>query len=110
VNEYIFGRILYGTVSPLIVVRRVERGYARPDSREPSGFEDGITNPKNIDKKREIDRFVFVHCSDAEPAWCVNGTVAENRRRRARTQDEPPAAERTGLHRDARRSPSHLSP
>ena len=45
VNEYIFGRLYYGTVHPSIEVQRVERGYARPDSREPSGFEDGISNP-----------------------------------------------------------------
>ena len=54
VNEYIFGRLYYGGVHPGITVRRLERGYSRPDSREPSGFEDGLSNPKTggVDRKR----------------------------------------------------------
>src|SRR5690606_1070675 len=45
VNEYVFSLLYYGRVHEKIRVKRVERGYARPDSREPSGFEDGLTNP-----------------------------------------------------------------
>jgi deferrochelatase/peroxidase EfeB len=84
VNEYILGRVLYGTVSPLVVVRRVERGYARPDSREPSGFEDGITNPKNLADDRRLDRFVFVRRGDPEPDWCADGTYMAYRKVRRR--------------------------
>jgi deferrochelatase/peroxidase EfeB len=84
VNEYILGLVLYGNISPLIAVRRVERGYARPDSREPSGFEDGITNPKNLNAKGELDGLVFVHRGDPEPAWCVDGTYLAYRKIRRR--------------------------
>lgn len=103
VNEYIFGRILYGNVSPLIAVRRVERGYARPDSREPSGFEDGITNRKNLDAKRALDRTVFVHPGDAEPAWCTDGCYMAYRKIRRRLKDffqlaEPKQEDIFGVH------------
>jgi deferrochelatase/peroxidase EfeB len=84
VNEYILGLILYGNVDPNIVVRRVERGYARPDSREPSGFEDGITNPKNLSVDRQLDEFVFVRDGDPEPDWCVGGTYLAYRKIRRR--------------------------
>jgi deferrochelatase/peroxidase EfeB len=84
VNEYIFGLIYYGNVHPEIVVRRVERGYARPDSREPSGFEDGITNPKNLRSERQIDEFVYVRAGDTEPDWCVDGTYLAYRKIRRR--------------------------
>src|SRR5262249_52584961 len=84
VNEYILGLLLYGNVHPKIAVRRVERGYARPDSREPSGFEDGISNPKNLAERREIDELVFVHEGDVEPDWCIGGTYLAYRKVRRR--------------------------
>jgi deferrochelatase/peroxidase EfeB len=84
VNEYIFGRLYYGGVHAGISVRRVERGYARPDSREPSGFEDGISNPKGGPPAEEMRHFVYVGEEDAEPAWCVNGTYLAYRKIRRR--------------------------
>ena len=84
VNEYIFSRIYYGTVHPGIVARRVERGYSRPDSREPSGFEDGITNPKNLSGGNLLDQFVFVREGDPEPEWCVDGSYLAYRKIRRR--------------------------
>jgi len=84
VNEYIFGRLYYGGVHPGIAVRKVERGYARPDSREPSGFEDGISNPKELPPDREMRKFVYVHEEDDEPAWCVGGTYMAYRKIRRR--------------------------
>lgn len=73
VNEYIFGKIYYGGVHPGIVVRRVERGYARPDNREPSGFEDGLSNPRDLPPDYPMRRFVYVREGDGEPAWCTDG-------------------------------------
>jgi deferrochelatase/peroxidase EfeB len=84
VDEYIFGRIYYGGVHPDLIVKRVERGYARPDSREPSGFEDGITNPKNLPTDPHLDDLVFVHEGDQEPEWCVAGTYLAYRKIRRR--------------------------
>jgi deferrochelatase/peroxidase EfeB len=87
VNEYIFGRLYYRSVHPGLVVRTVERGYARPDSREPSGFEDGLTNPRDLstrDRERSMHELVYVRADDDEPAWCVNGTYLAYRKIRRR--------------------------
>lgn len=84
VNEYVFGRIYYGGVHPGIAVRRVERGYARPDSREPSGFEDGLTNPHGGPPDFEMEGLVWVRPEDDEPAWCVDGTYLAYRKIRRR--------------------------
>jgi deferrochelatase/peroxidase EfeB len=84
VNEFIFGWLYYGNVHTGISVRRVERGYARPDSREPSGFEDGVTNPKNLAAWPQMDELVFVHRGDPEPDWCVGGTYLGYRKIRRR--------------------------
>ena len=73
VNEYIFGKIYYGGVHPGIAVRRVERGYARPDNREPSGFEDGLSNPRDLPPDYPMRGFVYVREGDGEPAWCTDG-------------------------------------
>ena len=84
VNEYIFGRLFYGSVNPGLRVRAVERGYARPDSREPSGFEDGITNPREVPGPSSMHGFVYVQPSDGEPDWCVGGTYLAYRKIRRR--------------------------
>lgn len=84
VNEYIFGRLHYGSVHPDIRVRSVERGYARPDSREPSGFEDGISNPRDGSGTSPMHEFVYVRAEDGEPAWCTNGTYLAYRKIRRR--------------------------
>lgn len=73
VNEYIFGKIYYGGVHPKIAVRSVERGYARPDNREPSGFEDGLSNPRDVPPDYEMRQLVYVREGDGEPAWCTDG-------------------------------------
>lgn len=85
VNEYIFGKIYYGGVHPRIAVRSVERGYARPDNREPSGFEDGLTNPRDVPPDYEMRRFVYVRDGDGEPAWCTDGTYLGYRKIGRRT-------------------------
>lgn len=84
VNEYIFGKLYYGGVHRGILVRRVERGYARPDSREPSGFEDGLSNPKDLPPDYPMRHFVYVHQEDNEPDWCTNGTYLGYRKIRRR--------------------------
>lgn len=84
VNEYIFGRLYYGGVHPGIVVRRLERGYARPDSREPSGFEDGLSNPKAGASAERAEDFVYVQRGDDEPDWCLNGSYLAYRKIRRR--------------------------
>jgi deferrochelatase/peroxidase EfeB len=84
VNEYIFGRLYYGRVHPGIAVRRVERGYARPDSREPSGFEDGLTNPRDLPPDYPVRQLVYVAEHDEEPAWCRHGTYLGYRKIRRR--------------------------
>ncbi|MCA1441980.1 Dyp-type peroxidase [Ensifer sp. IC4062] len=83
VNEYIFGLLHYGNVHPGIRVRSAERGYARPDSREPSGFEDGISNPKGS----ELHRLVYVRDGDGEPDWCTGGTYLAYRKIRRRLRN-----------------------
>jgi deferrochelatase/peroxidase EfeB len=84
VNEYIFGRLYYGGVHPGIAVRRLERGYSRPDSREPSGFEDGISNPKTGATAESAESFVYVGPGDEEPSWCLDGTYLAYRKIRRR--------------------------
>jgi deferrochelatase/peroxidase EfeB len=84
VNEYIFGRLYYGGVHPGIVVRRVERGYARPDTREPSGFEDGLSNPRDLPPDYPMRQLVYVDGRDEEPDWCTDGTYLGYRKIRRR--------------------------
>lgn len=84
VNEYIFGKIFYGGVHRGIIVRGVERGYARPDSREPSGFEDGLSNPKDLPPDYPMRHFVYIREGDNEPDWCTNGTYLGYRKIRRR--------------------------
>ncbi len=83
-NEYIFGKLYYGGVHPGLVVRYVERGYARPDNREPSGFEDGLTNPRDLPPDYPMRHFVYVGRGDEEPEWCTNGTYLGYRKIRRR--------------------------
>jgi deferrochelatase/peroxidase EfeB len=85
VNEYILGRLLYGAV-PHLKVRGVERGYARPDSREPSGFEDGLTNPKGGAPGSPMEAAVFIGPNDPEPDWCVGGAYLAYRKVRRRLE------------------------
>jgi deferrochelatase/peroxidase EfeB len=84
VNEYIFGLLYYGRVIPRLVVRSVEHGYARPDNREPSGFEDGLSNPRDLPPNSPMKRFVYVRPGDPEPRWCINGTYLAYRKIRRR--------------------------
>jgi deferrochelatase/peroxidase EfeB len=74
VNEYLFGLLYYGNVHPSIVVQTLERGYARPDSREPGGFEDGSSNPRDAPHDSPMHHFVYVEQGDDEPDWCIHGT------------------------------------
>lgn len=74
VNEYILGKLFYKGVHPGIEIRRVDRGYSRPDNREPSGFEDGLTNPTDQTPQHLLRHLVYVQPTDGEPDWCVNGT------------------------------------
>lgn len=84
VNEFIFGWMHHGNVHPGLRIRQVERGYARPDSREPSGFEDGISNPRNLSPAMQMNRLVYVTSADNEPGWCVDGTYLAYRKIRRR--------------------------
>lgn len=79
VNEYVFGKLYYATDFPGLSVKNVEKGYARPDGREPSGFEDGITNPK-LGGRDSLESYVYVGSNDNEPEWCVNGTYLAYRK------------------------------
>ncbi len=87
VNEYLFGLLFYGRVYPGIKVREVERGYARPDSREPGGFEDGSTNPRGGALDSPMNHFVYVNEGDDEPEWCVHGTYLAYRKIRRQLAD-----------------------
>jgi deferrochelatase/peroxidase EfeB len=78
VNEWVLGLLLYKT--PEIRVRAVERGYSRPDSREPSGFEDGGTNPIGGSGHSEMEKLVYVEAADQEPTWCIDGTYLAYRK------------------------------
>lgn len=84
VNEYFFSLLYYGRVHDKIKVQRVERGYARPDSREPSGFEDGLTNPTQTLAAPDAAGAVFITTADQEPAWCTAGTYMAYRKIRRR--------------------------
>ncbi|HZQ44644.1 MAG TPA: Dyp-type peroxidase [Acidobacteriaceae bacterium] len=74
VNEYLMGLLYYGNIHPLIKVVSVERGYARPDAHEPSGFEDGSSNPRGSEPGSDMHRSVYIQHEDDEPGWCVGGT------------------------------------
>lgn len=80
VNEYLFGLLYYGNVHQGIKVKALERGYARPDSREPGGFEDGSSNPKGGGPNSPMNHFVYITPGDDEPEWCVNGTYLAYRK------------------------------
>ena len=84
VNEYIFGRLYYGGVHPGIEVRGVERGYARPDTHEPSGFEDGPSNPRDLPPDYPMHQLVYVDGRDEEPELCTDGTYLGYRKIRRR--------------------------
>lgn len=87
VNEYLFGLLYYGHVHPGIKVRQLERGYARPDSREPGGFEDGSTNPRGGAPHSPMNNFVYIDQGDDEPEWCVHGTYLAYRKIRRQLVD-----------------------
>lgn len=80
INEYLVSLLLYGKIHKEIAVRRLERGYARPDSKEPSGFEDGISNPRDLSPDSQMWNRVYVAAGDEEPSWCVNGTYLAYRK------------------------------
>lgn len=80
VNEYLFGLLYYGNVHHGIRVRNLERGYARPDSREPGGFEDGSSNPKGGGTNSPMNNFVYITHGDDEPEWCIDGTYLAYRK------------------------------
>jgi|SRR5580704_4509303 deferrochelatase/peroxidase EfeB len=80
VNEYLLGLLYYGIVHKGIKVIAVERGYARPDSREPGGFEDGSSNPRGGAPNSKMNHFVYVAQGDDEPEWCVDGTYLAYRK------------------------------
>lgn len=84
VNEYLVSLLMYGHIHPGIRLQHVERGYARPDSREPSGFEDGISNPKGTPPDDPLRSLVFVQKGDTEPEWCEHGTYLAFRKIRRR--------------------------
>lgn len=68
-------------------MRTLERGYARPDSREPSGFEDGSSNPRDSKVDSPMHRFVYVDEGDDEPDWCMRGTYLAYRKIQRRLKD-----------------------
>jgi len=80
VNEYLFGLLYYGNVHQGIRVRSLERGYNRPDGREPSGFEDGSSNPKGGAPNFPMNHLVYVDQGDDEPEWCLHGTYLAYRK------------------------------
>jgi deferrochelatase/peroxidase EfeB len=87
VNEYLCGLLYYGKVHPGIQLKSIERGYARPDSREPGGFEDGSSNPRDGIEHSAMHHFVYVKDGDDEPAWCRNGTYLAYRKIQRRLRD-----------------------
>jgi deferrochelatase/peroxidase EfeB len=74
-------------VHPDIAVKTLERGYARPDGREPGGFEDGSSNPRDGQPHSPMHRFVYVTEGDDEPEWCVHGTYLAYRKIQRRLKD-----------------------
>jgi deferrochelatase/peroxidase EfeB len=87
VNEYLTSLLYYGGVHPQITVVSVERGYARPDAHEPSGFEDGSSNPRGDAPGSEMWRAVYIKPGDDEPAWCAGGTYLAYRKIQRRMRD-----------------------
>ena len=87
VNEYLMGLLYYGNVHPQIKVVAVERGYARPDAHEPSGFEDGSSNPRGSAPDSDMHRAVYIQPGDDEPAWCAGGTYLAYRKIQRRMRE-----------------------
>ncbi|NJO34804.1 MAG: hypothetical protein HC869_18490, partial [Rhodospirillales bacterium] len=52
--------------------------------REPSGFEDGGTNPRQVPGPSSMHSFVYVGSEDGEPDWCIGGTYLAYRKIRRR--------------------------
>jgi deferrochelatase/peroxidase EfeB len=80
INEYLFGLLYYGNVHRGIRVQNLERGYTRPDTREPGGFEDGSSNPRGGAPNSSMNRFVYIDQGDDEPEWCEHGTYLAYRK------------------------------
>ncbi len=56
-----------------------------PTAREPSGFEDGLTNPRVGGAVPDnAEQFVYVQPGDDEPDWCVHGSYLAYRKIRRR--------------------------
>jgi deferrochelatase/peroxidase EfeB len=87
VNEYLMGLLYYGNVHPDIKVVTVERGYARPDAHEPSGFEDGSSNPRGSAPGSDMHRAVYIQPGDDEPVWCAGGTYLAYRKIQRRMRE-----------------------
>lgn len=71
VNKLYAKRTGSAEVKNVFVVKSVEQGFGRPDTREFLRFNDGIDNLRaNIDLEKLV--FVDEHCG--EPAWCIGGS------------------------------------
>ena len=73
VNSAVARRLMRGRFKGRILVRSVEQGFSRADTREWLGFDDGVSNLRSWPDD-SLTRLGFVHDQDAEPAWCVNGS------------------------------------
>jgi deferrochelatase/peroxidase EfeB len=62
-----------GSKERRLIVKSLDQGFARPDRREFLRFDDGIDNLSNLHDE-ELNRFVYVHTHDGEPASAENGT------------------------------------
>lgn len=58
-------------VKNVFMVKSVQQGFGRPDSREFLKFNDGIDNLRaNID----LEKLVYVDENSNEPEWCIGGS------------------------------------
>jgi len=71
VNKMFSKKIGAKEIKSAFIVKSVQQGFGRPDSREFLKFNDGIDNLRaNID----LEKLVYVDENCNEPQWCVGGS------------------------------------
>lgn len=107
VNTAVARRLIGERFSKRLRVRFVDQGFARADTREWLGFDDGVSNLRSWPDDTLASR-AFVHPTDPEPPWCIDGSYLVYRKIRENMTAwnrlaVPVQEERIGRHKDVNR-------
>ncbi|HMI03707.1 MAG TPA: Dyp-type peroxidase [Pedobacter sp.] len=70
-NKKFAERVSRQIQNPVFIVKTVQQGFGRPDSREFLKFNDGIDN---LRASIDLEKLVYVDEQCGEPDWCINGS------------------------------------